>query len=150
MNWQSHMKKNKNMNKLILPFEKLTSKDVGLAGGKGASLGEMTQAGIPVPPGFVILSESFERFIKETDLVQEIDTILHKVNHKEIHKVEAASEEIRELILNAEMPKDIANEIHKSFKVPPKKLCWNFVGSGHETTPINTNYRQIMSGACCF
>ncbi len=104
------------MNKLILPFQKLTSKDVGLAGGKGASLGEMTQAGIPVPPGFVILSESFERFIKETDLVQEIDAILHKVNHKEIHTVEAASEEIRELILNAEMPKDIADEIHGSFK----------------------------------
>ncbi|MEK7556776.1 MAG: PEP/pyruvate-binding domain-containing protein, partial [Patescibacteria group bacterium] len=38
------------------PFEKLSKEDVGIAGGKGASLGEMTQAGIPVPPGFVVLS----------------------------------------------------------------------------------------------
>lgn len=66
-------------------FTKLGRNDAPLAGGKGASLGEMTQAGIPVPPGFVVLSEAFEFFIKETDLIQEIDAILHSVNHKEIH-----------------------------------------------------------------
>jgi len=101
---------------LIRDFTKLTKSDAGIAGGKGASLGEMTRAGIPVPPGFVVLSSAFERFLKETDLVQEIDAILHKVNHKEIHTVEAASEQIRELILNAEMPKDIAGLIDKSFR----------------------------------
>ena len=101
---------------LVRPFNKLSKNDAALAGGKGASLGEMTQAGISVPPGFVVLADSFEQFIKETDLVQEIDTILHKVNHKEIHTVEAASESIRELILNAHMPKDIADEIEHSFK----------------------------------
>lgn len=101
---------------LIRLFKNLTKNDAALAGGKGASLGEMTNAGIPVPPGFVVLSESFEQFLRETDLIQEIDSVLHKVNHKEIHTVEAASEEIRELILNAEMPKDIAGEINRSFK----------------------------------
>jgi hypothetical protein len=97
-------------------FKKLSKNDAHLAGGKGASLGEMTAAGIPVPPGFVVLSDSFEQFIKETDLVQEIDAILRKVNHKEIHTVEAASEAIRALILNAEMPQDIAKDISKQFK----------------------------------
>jgi phosphoenolpyruvate synthase/pyruvate phosphate dikinase len=101
---------------LIRAFKNLSKNDAGLAGGKGASLGEMTQAGIPVPPGFVVLSASFEQFIRETDLIQEIDSILSKVNHKEIHTVESASEKIRELILNAEMPKDIASEIDLSFK----------------------------------
>jgi phosphoenolpyruvate synthase/pyruvate phosphate dikinase len=101
---------------LIRNFKQLNKEDAHLAGGKGASLGEMTQAGIPVPPGFVVLSASFEQFIKETDLVQEIDAILHKVKHNEIHTVEAASEKIRELILNAEMPADIAEEIKRSFK----------------------------------
>lgn len=97
-------------------FTELNKGDSGIAGGKGASLGEMTQAGIPVPPGFVVLSDSFERFIEETDLVAEIDSILHSVNNKEIHTVENASEKIRALILNVEMPKDIADEISKSFK----------------------------------
>jgi pyruvate,water dikinase len=60
---------------LIRAFKNLTKNDAGIAGGKGASLGEMTQAGIPVPPGFVFLSNAFEQFIKETDLVQEIDSL---------------------------------------------------------------------------
>ena len=45
---------------LIRDFNKINKNDVAIAGGKGASLGEMTQAGIPVPNGFVILSNSFE------------------------------------------------------------------------------------------
>lgn len=101
---------------LVRNFKKLNKSNADLAGGKGASLGEMTNAGIPVPPGFVVLSASFEQFIRETDLYQEIDSILHSVNHKEIHTVDAASEKIRALILNAKMPKDIADEINRSFK----------------------------------
>ena len=87
-------------------FNSLGKQDVALAGGKGASLGEMTQAGIPVPPEFVILSDSFERFIQETNLDVEIDSILHKVKHEDINTVEKASEEIQALILSSEMPKD--------------------------------------------
>ncbi len=101
---------------LIRTFRNLTKHDVAIAGGKGASLGEMTQAGIPVPPGYVILSGAFERFIDETHLDAEIDSILHKVNHEDINTVEQASEKIQALILNAAMPKDIAIETEKYFK----------------------------------
>ena len=100
----------------IRNFAKLGKDDVLLAGGKGASLGEMMQVGIPVPPGFVILSTAFEKFLEETDLNVEIDSILHLVNHKEIHTIENASEKIKALILGVEMPKDIAEIIQKSFK----------------------------------
>ncbi len=101
---------------LVRNFTKLHKNDVSLAGGKGASLGEMTNAGVPVPPGFVVLSDSFEKFIRETDLIQEINTILDAVHHKEIHTVEQASESIRALILSREMPQDIAEEIRRSCK----------------------------------
>lgn len=47
----------------LKPFSELGKNDAPIAGGKGASLGEMTQAGIPVPPGFVILADAFEYFI---------------------------------------------------------------------------------------
>jgi len=40
-------------------FNEINKGDAALAGGKGASLGEMTQVGIPVPPGFVVLSSAF-------------------------------------------------------------------------------------------
>lgn len=110
------MQKNNNKN-IALAFESLSSKDVGIAGGKGASLGEMTRADIPVPPGFVVLSSAFEKFLEETDLSIEIDTILGSVKHKEIHTVENASEKIHDLILNAEIPKEIVDEIQKFFKI---------------------------------
>ena len=68
-------------------FEQISKYDIAMAGGKGASLGEMTQAGIQVPPGFVILASAFEKFLEETDLCVEVDSILHSVNHKKIHTV---------------------------------------------------------------
>lgn len=102
--------------KFVLPFGKINKNDALIAGGKGASLGEMTQAGIPVPPGFVVLAGAFDRFIAETDLAQEIDSALHSVNNQEVHTVDDASEKIKALILAAEMPKSIAREIKQSFK----------------------------------
>ncbi|MFA6446240.1 MAG: PEP/pyruvate-binding domain-containing protein [Candidatus Paceibacterota bacterium] len=102
-------------------FTGLSKKDADIAGGKGASLGEMTTAGIPVPPGFVVLSTTFDRFIQDTGLVQEIDAILHSVDHKEIHTVDSASEKIKGLILSREMPKDIADDILKEFNILDSK-----------------------------
>src|SRR3989338_10285744 len=96
---------------LARDFEHIDKNNVALAGGKGASLGEMTKAGISVPPGFVILSTAFEKFLEETDLNIEIDSALETVDHKEMHTVENASEKIKALILQAEMPKDITEEI---------------------------------------
>ncbi len=96
-------------------FTKLNKNDADIAGGKGASLGEMTQAGIPVPPGFVILSTTFDEFIKESKLNEEIDAIIDEVNHKEISSVEYASEKIQTLIKNATMPKVIAEDIIVNF-----------------------------------
>lgn len=98
-------------------FRELNKGDANIAGGKGASLGEMTQAGIPVPPGFVVLSTTFDEFIKYADLVQEIEAVLDTVDHKKTHTVESASEKIQSLIKNAVMPENIANEILNEFKV---------------------------------
>ena len=47
-------------------FSAISKKDVGIAGGKGASLGEMAKAGLSVPPGFVILAPAFDYFMVNT------------------------------------------------------------------------------------
>jgi pyruvate,water dikinase len=99
----------------LLPFTKLDKKSVALAGGKGASLGEMTQAKIPVPVGFVVLASAFDRFLAETDLNVEVESLLKKVNKKDVNSVDRASNEIRDLILKAKFPKDLAKEILKDF-----------------------------------
>ncbi len=101
---------------LIKIFTQISKTGTKSAGGKGASLGEMTQAGITVPEGFVILSNAFDRFLEETDLNVEIDAILDTVDIKEVHTVENASEKIQAIILSKEMPQDIKTEILKFYK----------------------------------
>lgn len=101
---------------LIRDFENLNKEDVLIAGGKGASLGEMTQTKIPVPPGFVVLASAFDNFLKETDLNVEIEALLHKkVNLRDINSIDRVSNEIRDLILDAEFPEDIGKKIKKEF-----------------------------------
>lgn len=100
----------------IKSFNHISKKDVGTAGGKGASLGEMTQAGIPVPPGFVVLTEAFEKFLDETELNNEIETQLETVKHQEMDSVERASESIQALILQAAMPDDIREAAEAAFQ----------------------------------
>lgn len=108
---------------LIKNFAQISKTDTEIAGGKGASLGEMTQAGIPVPKGFVILSNAFDRFLEETDLNVEIDAVLNTVNVKDVHTIENASERIQAMVLSKKMPEDIKTEILKFYK----KLDCKFV-----------------------
>jgi len=100
---------------MIKNFKNISKNDVDIAGGKGASLGEMTQAGTPVPGGFVILSDAFERFINETDLNVEIDAVLDEVNPDEMHTIDGASDKIGAMILGQEIPEDITKEILEQF-----------------------------------
>lgn len=96
-------------------FKDLTFKDAKIAGGKGASLGEMTQAGIPVPPGFVVLASAFEDFIKENHLDVEIDAQLKKVNVKKVSTVEKVSKFLRSIIASESIPKEIQKQILSAF-----------------------------------
>ena len=100
----------------IRHFKNITKNDAALAGGKGASLGEMTRAGITVPPGFVVLASAFEQFVAESGLGIEIDAALDSVNHEQMHTVEAASEKIQALILATEIHADIKKEIENEFQ----------------------------------
>src|SRR3990167_11130117 len=52
----------------IKKFSEISKESVSLVGGKGASLGEMTNADIPVPPGFVISTEGFQKDIEKEAL----------------------------------------------------------------------------------
>lgn len=100
----------------IKNFNELLKEDFSIAGGKGASLGEMLQAGIKVPPVFVILSETFNNFLNETSLYTGIKSILDTVNHDGMHTVEHSSEKIQSLITNTSIPKELGENIFKEFE----------------------------------
>ncbi|MFA5069694.1 MAG: PEP/pyruvate-binding domain-containing protein [Patescibacteria group bacterium] len=96
-------------------FQYLGKNDAAIAGGKGASLGEMTQAGIPVPPGFVVLASAFDQFVEKNQLGTKIEALLNKINLKNINSVNQASDKIRGLILKLEFPPEMKGEIQKEF-----------------------------------
>jgi len=70
--------------KYIKFFEEISQDDIKIARGKGASLGEMTTAKFPIPPGFVVLAQAFEKFLEETDINVEIEATLKKVDPKKL------------------------------------------------------------------
>lgn len=104
-------------------FNELSKDDVGIAGGKGASLGDMTNVKIPVPEGFAVLSSAFDGFLTENNLDMKIEKIIKEVDYEKNDQVDNASKKIRKLIHRTEFSKDIAEQIKKEFK----KLDTKFV-----------------------
>ncbi|MBI3291016.1 hypothetical protein HYZ76_01905 [Candidatus Falkowbacteria bacterium] len=110
------------MSKFIKPFSQISKKDVLIAGGKGASLGEMAKAKIPVPPGFVILADAFDYFLDQKSRAQtaevglEIKAKLSKVNFNDTNSIDKASNVIRDIMADTEMPKELAQDIKQEFK----------------------------------
>jgi pyruvate,water dikinase len=108
----------------VIWFENLRKTDVSSAGGKNASLGEMINAGIPVPPGFAITAFSYKKFIEETGIAAKIYEIIRETvtNPNDPKQFEVASKKIRELIEKTPMPKDIENAIRSAYEGLCKKL----------------------------
>jgi|SRR3989344_1253307 len=100
---------------LIKQFNELDSNDTAIAGGKGASLGEMIQAGIPVPTGFVILTDAFEQFLDENHLQEKIQLMLENVKQNNVRSIENCSKKIQSAIFSSKIPADIVREIKGSF-----------------------------------
>lgn len=100
----------------VKTFKKINKKSVQEAGGKGASLGEMTQANIPIPKGLVVLSQAFDHYLDITNIEQDIDAQLKKINYEDINSVDRYSNVIRDIIDDTAIPKELEKEIMKEYK----------------------------------
>ena len=108
--------------KFIKWFEELRKEDVPLVGGKGANLGEMTSAGIPIPPGFCVTAEAYKYFVENVKVedgrtLQEwIMDVISKTNVDDSKQLQENTAKIREKIISMEMPEEIASEIEQAYK----------------------------------
>jgi len=96
-------------------FEELKKEDVDIAGGKGANLGELTQAGIPVPPGFVITSATYQKFMDETGITQEIMDILDALDVNNNKELQESALKIKKIIKETEIPDEIRSLIIEAY-----------------------------------
>ena len=97
--------------KLIVWFEEVDKSKVDLVGGKGANLGEMTNASIPVPYGFIITSQAYFEFLKSNHLEKKIKDFLETLDYENSFQLQQVSAHIRDLINKAPIPQVIIDEI---------------------------------------
>jgi len=104
--------------KRILWFSELTKDDIPLVGGKNANLGEMTQAKIPVPPGFAITAHAYQEFITKTGIADKIYKIIAETvtDVNDPKQYEKASKKIRSLIDSTSMPSEIEKPIREAYE----------------------------------
>lgn len=93
--------------KYILWFEEVGKEDVGVVGGKGANLGEMINAKLPVPYGFVVSADAYFYFIEKNNLTHKIEHALHALNVENTKELVDAAKRVQKLILSQPVPKDL-------------------------------------------
>jgi pyruvate,water dikinase len=92
-------------------FADITLQDRSAVGGKGGSLGELTRAGIAVPPGFVVRTGAFERFLAILELEEPIRPRVEALRDDQLEEITALSERVRARFENAALPQDLQSEI---------------------------------------
>jgi pyruvate,water dikinase len=116
--------KSESKGRFVIWFEDLGKEDIPLVGGKNANLGEMIQAGIPVPPGFAVTAQAYEKYITETGIAEKMyktieETTTDAENPKQF---EIASKQVRKLIESTSIPEDIQKSIRKAYNELSKQV----------------------------
>ncbi|HYB49602.1 MAG TPA: PEP/pyruvate-binding domain-containing protein [Burkholderiaceae bacterium] len=93
---------------LICWFEACRKDSVPLVGGKCASLGELISAGVRVPPGFALTTEGYRRFMAQSCIDREVQSLLAEVDVQDMEALERLSAQIRTAI--EAQPFDLAME----------------------------------------
>jgi pyruvate,water dikinase len=99
----------------IRRFSQLSAKDVQYAGGKGANLGELTAAGLPVPPGFVVGAPAYAAFCDESGLRGRLSELLAGVDVEDTAALESVSAQARDLVGGEPMPEWLESAVRQAY-----------------------------------
>jgi len=100
----------------ILAFDHIGATDFARVGGKCASLGQMTQAGVAVPPGFAVTTEAYAAMLAQDGLRADIVAILDRLDIADVVSQEAAAVAIRARFRSHVMPEAIEAAIRGSYE----------------------------------
>ncbi len=102
----------------VIWLEEVGKEDIAIVGGKGASLGEMLRAELPVPTGFAVTAQAFRRFIDENGINDELFSSL-EVDVDNADLLRDAEKKAKKIIMGAKIPADM----EKSIKSKYRELC---------------------------
>ncbi|MCA9995342.1 MAG: phosphoenolpyruvate synthase [Anaerolineales bacterium] len=106
----------------VLPFSAISAADLPRVGGKGANLGEMTQAGLPVPPGFCVTTAAFRAFMTHDPGVADIYDQLATLTADDLERVRQVGATVRERLTAVSIPQPIAQAV---------MAAWQAAGTSH-------------------
>lgn len=102
--------------KYIRFFHEIRKDDVDIVGGKGANLGEMTNFGLDVPPGFCVTSKGYDAFIEYAGLDEKVRFLMQDLDVDDVDMLTAASNDIRRNIEQGEIDPALEEEIILAYK----------------------------------
>src|ERR687897_909256 len=97
-------------------FDELGKEDIALAGGKGANLGELSRAGLPVPPGYVITTAAYDTFVEVSGIKGEVVALASVPRAEDPAGFEEVAEGIRALFSGGKVPQEMADEIRAAYQ----------------------------------
>ncbi len=103
--------------KYIKWFNQIDKDDIPIVGGKGANLGELTQKGLDVPPGFCVTAKAYNYFIDSGDLGTKIKENISNLDVEDSIELQNASSKIQKFINETKIPEDLANEIISAYNI---------------------------------
>jgi pyruvate, water dikinase len=101
--------------KAVVWFNEVTKGDIPLVGGKGANLGEMVHARIPVPPGFIVTADAYFRFLEARNLTGEIRRYLEGLDVNDSKKLQEVASLVKDKISSVPMLPDMVKEIKEAY-----------------------------------
>lgn len=102
-------------NRYCLAFDAIGAAQFNRVGGKCASLGEMTQAGVAVPPGFAVTTEAYQEMLDHRALWATFEPILDALDPSDIAATEKATADIRAAIVGTPLPGAVETAIREAY-----------------------------------
>ncbi|MBU0662755.1 phosphoenolpyruvate synthase [Candidatus Micrarchaeota archaeon] len=128
------------MAKSVVWFEEVGKGDVGIVGGKGANLGELSKKAFPVPPGFVVTAHAYFGFLDEAGIRKRIVEKIDAIDVENTGQLRKVTEEVRKIILGAPVPENLIIEIKKAYnKISDRKLGLGLTSSEEEYVAVRSS-----------
>lgn len=99
----------------VVHFDDDTPQLRPLLGGKNASLGELTTAGLPVPPGFAVTTQAFGVLLTDADLARNVQELLSGADPSNPAGVELISQAVRARIETAPLKVGVAEAVASAY-----------------------------------
>ncbi|MDO5715164.1 MAG: phosphoenolpyruvate synthase [Tissierellia bacterium] len=97
-------------------FDEIGKDDVGIVGGKGANLGELTSFGLPVPPGFCVTAQAYNTFIDYAELDEVVKFLMETIDVENVDDLTQVSKDIQGKINEGEFHPELKEEILRAYR----------------------------------